>query len=198
MLRTIQFQGHWGKQDPVTNACHFYNVCFTSICVASEHLKNIPAGPQYEGRFENGVLYFEVREFQYNEYIMEVQRLHERAHVPRRISEGSAGYNLYSSESCSIRPGERYLVPLGISISMPPGLYGRLAPRSELSINDGIQVGAGVIDSDYHGEIKVLLFNHHPLKVFTILQGDKIAQLILERNETPCIVEVEKLSRVTL
>jgi dUTP pyrophosphatase len=72
---------------------------------------------------------------------------------------------------------------------LPNGVYGRVAPRSGLAVKHGIQVGAGVVDPDYTGEVKVVLFNHGD-KDFEVKKGDRVAQLILERCETPEVEEV--------
>ena len=77
-------------------------------------------------------------------------------------------------------------------MSLPPGTYARIAPRSRLAIRNLINVGAGVVDSDCQGEIKVVLFNHFT-KDFVVQAGDRIAQLILERIETPQVKKVEAL-----
>ena len=69
-------------------------------------------------------------------------------------------------------------------MSLPPGTYGWIAPRLVLAIRNFIDVGAGVVDSDYWGEIKVVLFNNSA-EDFPVQTGDRIAQLILERIETP-------------
>ena len=84
---------------------------------------------------------------------------------------------------------ERGIVNTGIAATIPIGTYGRIAPRSGLAVKHGIQTGAGVIDPDYTGELKVILFNQGSEK-FEIKQGDRIAQLILEKCETPLIEEV--------
>jgi dUTP pyrophosphatase len=123
---------------------------------------------------------------------MEVKRLTTLARIPRRASAGAAGYDLTSVDKLSIMPGNRALVSTGLSIKLPPGVYGRVAPRSSLAVK-GIQVGAGVIDADYRGEIKVLLFNHTHDTVFDVEPGDRIAQLICERCETPEVIQVSEL-----
>lgn len=112
--------------------------------------------------------------------------------IPTRGSNGAVGYDLYSNEDCIIESDNRWLVPTGISVVLPKGVYGRVAPRSGLSVKHGIQVGAGVIDPDYTGEVKVVLFNHGNI-VFDIKKGDRIAQLILEKCETPPIVEIDTI-----
>ena len=80
----------------------------------------------------------------------------------------------------------------GISIAVPDGCYGRLAPGSRLAVRKYIDVGAGVIDADYRGEIGVVLFNHSE-DDFQVKQGDHIAQLILEKIKTPPVKETADL-----
>ena len=81
---------------------------------------------------------------------------------------------------------------LDLKMAIPKGLYGRIAPRSSLSVNHSIDVGGGVIDSDFRGIIQVILINHssHP---FSVNVGDKIAQLIFEKIELPIFVECDDL-----
>ena len=119
-----------------------------------------------------------------------IKKLCYDAIVPTRGSDHSVGYDLYSSED-TIVPCQagRALVGTGIAVVLPSGVYGRVAPRSGLGVKHCIDVGAGVIDPDYTGEIKVVLFNHGE-KDFEIKKGDRIAQLVLERCETPPIEEI--------
>ena len=124
---------------------------------------------------------------------MEVKLLNSVARLPRRASAGAAGYDLTSTETVTIYPGTRGVVSTGISIKLPEGVYGRIAPRSGLAVKNGIQVGAGVIDSDYRGEIKVLLFNHSGDHAFNVEPGDRIAQLICERCKLPEVIQVDEL-----
>lgn len=123
---------------------------------------------------------------------LRVKLLNEGATAPVRGSSGAAGYDLASSVSAVVGAGERCVVPTGIAISLPPGTYGRVAPRSGLAARFGIDVLAGVIDEDYRGEISVILLNtgDAPLQVN---QGDRIAQLIIERILTPAVAVVDAL-----
>lgn len=120
---------------------------------------------------------------------LRVKRISADAQLPTRGSEGAAGYDLQSVESCVILPGKRAVVATGLSIELPPGVYGRIAPRSGLAVKHGIQVGAGVVDADYRGEVKVVLFNHDT-NPYVIKPGYRIAQLVLERCETPSVEEI--------
>ena len=123
---------------------------------------------------------------------MEVLRLSTYANIPTRGSDGAAGYDLYSAESLTVYPGTRALISTGIAVKLPPGVYGRVAPRSGLAVKHGIQVGAGVVDADYRGEVKVLLFNHGDVE-FNVHVRDRIAQLICEKYEAPEVTIVTSL-----
>lgn len=124
---------------------------------------------------------------------MQIKRLTENAKLPSRGSEGAAGYDLYSTSKHVIKPGERVLVSTGLAINLKRGRYARIAPRSGLSVKYGIHVGAGVVDSDYRGEIKVLLYNLDTKNDFEVNIGDRIAQMIIEYCDTPEIEDVSEL-----
>lgn len=121
-----------------------------------------------------------------------VKRLRPSATLPTRGSAEAAGLDLYNSDPVEIPAGGRALVKTGIAISLPPGYYGRVAPRSGLAVNSGIDVGAGVIDSDYRGEVGVLLFNFGS-EVFRAEAGTRVAQLIVEPVVLVQPVEVSDL-----
>ncbi len=118
-----------------------------------------------------------------------VKKLGYDSIIPTRGSDGAVGYDLYSNCDGVIAKGERGVVSTGIAISLPPGVYGRVAPRSGLAMKNGIQIGAGVIDPDYTGEISVIIFNMGD-NDFEVKKGARIAQLILERCETPPVEEI--------
>lgn len=111
---------------------------------------------------------------------------HPNARLPVRIG-GAAGYDVFAVEPSAIPPGQRALVSTGLHFEVPPGHYMRVAPRSGLAVKQGIQTGAGVVDEDYRGEVRVLLFNHGAAP-FEIGVGDRIAQLIFEKISTPTLV----------
>jgi dUTP pyrophosphatase len=112
------------------------------------------------------------------------KQLLAKAQLPARGSQHAAGLDLFAAEEATIAPRERYAVRTGISVEIPHGFYGRVAPRSGLARDNGIDVLAGVIDSDYRGEILCMLINHGATdKVFKV--GDRIAQLIIEAIITP-------------
>ena len=122
--------------------------------------------------------------------VLKVQRLNNNAALPKRSTEGAAGYDLCASHDCTIPAGGKGLVKTGLSISFPVGLYARIAPRSGLALKKFIDVGAGVVDSDYRGDVGVVLFNHGDQE-FQVKMGDRIAQLILEKIDTPPVEEVQ-------
>jgi deoxyuridine 5'-triphosphate nucleotidohydrolase len=115
-----------------------------------------------------------------------------KAKLPTRGTELAAGYDLSSAQDLVIPSRGQALVRTDISLAVPAGTYGRIAPRSSLALKHGIDVGAGVIDADYTGHVGVVLLNHGP-NDFTIKIGDRIAQLILERILTPKVVKVQNL-----
>jgi len=121
-----------------------------------------------------------------------VKRLVQDATLPTRGSSGAVGYDLYSVDEVVVSPSQRALVGTGVAVILPMNVYGRVAPRSGLAVKHGIQVGAGVVDPDYRGEIKVVLFNQGD-RDFEVKKGDRIAQLVLERCETPDVREIESL-----
>ena len=82
----------------------------------------------------------------------------------KRITSGSAGYDLYSLQETVIAPHNSQLVATSIAITVPAGTYVRVAPRSGMSVKHSIDVGVGVINEDYIGEVKVLLINHSDKK----------------------------------
>ncbi|KAJ3552917.1 hypothetical protein NM688_g3897 [Phlebia brevispora] len=121
-----------------------------------------------------------------------IKKHSDRARVPTRGSALAAGYDLYSAEHKTIPAHGKALVDTQLSIAVPAGTYGRVAPRSGLASKFMIDTGAGVVDADYRGIVFVLLYNLSD-KDFEVKEGDRVAQLILERIYTPDVMEVEEL-----
>jgi dUTP pyrophosphatase len=116
--------------------------------------------------------------------------------LPSRQTSGSAGFDLASAEpDFVLAPGERRLVSTGLAIELPPGMEGQVRPRSGLALRHGITMpnAPGTIDSDYRGELRVILQNSGTAPV-TIARGDRIAQLVFSRYETPDLVDVSELA----
>ena len=155
--------------------------------------------------------------------ILNVKKLVENAILPAYGSSYAAGIDVCSTSAHSIPPRSRKLVGTGLSISWtsgsgsstsgsgsstsgsgswtnqsenqnPEDFYIRVAPRSGLAAKQSIDVGAGVIDYDYRGEVFVLLINHHNENTYEVKSGEKIAQLIMERIKRPSILEVDQHS----
>ena len=112
---------------------------------------------------------------------MRFKKINAEAKDPYRANPTDAGADLCSVENVIIGPLERKIISTGIAIEIPMGYYGRVAPRSGLAAKYGIDVLAGVIDSGYRGEIKVILFNSGN-ENFEVKIGDRIAQLIIEHH----------------
>ncbi|HEX8720344.1 MAG TPA: dUTP diphosphatase [Pyrinomonadaceae bacterium] len=120
------------------------------------------------------------------------KRLHPEARLPTRGSAGAAGLDLYAAERVTLPPGGRAAVRTGLAVAVPAGFYGRVAPRSGLAVRHGVDVLAGVIDSDYRGEILCALVNHGA-EPFEIEPGARVAQLVVEAIATPEPVWAEEL-----
>ena len=124
-------------------------------------------------------------------------KLHPDGKEPFKANPSDAGYDLFSVQYETLEPFQRKLISTGINIEIPEGFYGRIAPRSGLACKKGIDVMAGVIDSGYRGEIKVLLINFNfegynlkpnafeamfgSANKLDVRPGDRIAQLIIEK-----------------
>jgi dUTP pyrophosphatase len=112
--------------------------------------------------------------------------------LPAYESSGAAGLDLVAAVDAPVvlRPGERALIPTGLVLELPEGFEGQVRPRSGLALRHGITVlnGPGTVDSDYRGEVKVLLVNLGE-RPFTVARGERIAQLVVARCERVTLVE---------
>ncbi|URH25015.1 dUTP pyrophosphatase vaccinia F2L-like protein [Fowlpox virus] len=126
-----------------------------------------------------------------------VYKISDRAKLPYKQTRYSAGYDLYSAYDYVIEPMNKELIKTDIILKIPNGYYGRIAPRSGLAYNYFIDVGAGVIDSDYRGNVGVLLFNFGSTQ-FNVCKGDRIAQIIFEKIAYPKIIEVTTLEEINI
>lgn len=112
---------------------------------------------------------------------IQIKKLSDKAKIPSQGSKYAAGYDLYAAEEVLVNTMGRKLVKTNISIAIPEGYYGRIAPRSGLAYKNGIDVLAGVIDSDYRGDIGVIILNTDHNLDFEVNVGDRIAQIIIEK-----------------
>ena len=127
---------------------------------------------------------------------LRVKLLSPKATLPVKGTTLAAGYDLSSAQRLTIPINGRALVQTDVSLSVPKGTYGRIAPRSGLAVKHGITTGAGVIDADYTGPIGIVLFNHGD-QDFQIEEGDRIAQLILEQIANKPVIQVQDLTQTT-
>jgi len=112
-------------------------------------------------------------------HTLRITRLTETAKIPTQASPYAAGWDLYADEDIVIKAMNRAMVATGIAIALPQNTAGLIWPRSGLAYKHGIDVLAGVIDSDYRGGIGVVLQNHSGVP-FVIQHGDRIAQLLIQ------------------
>jgi dUTP pyrophosphatase len=128
-------------------------------------------------------------------YIKRLKKKHPIS-LPQYMTEGSSGMDLFASleEEVILLPGERRLIPTGISVAIPEGFEGQIRPRSGLAIRKGIGLvnGPGTIDSDYRGEVGILLINFGK-DPFAIRNGERIAQMVISRVFRSILVEVDDL-----
>jgi dUTP pyrophosphatase len=116
--------------------------------------------------------------------ILRFKKLDDRALLPKRGSALAAGLDVCAIEDVEIGPRQRGMARTGLAVAIPPGFYGRVAPRSGLAAKNGLDVLAGVIDSDYRGEIVCVLYNTGD-ETIKLPAGSKICQLIVEQIITP-------------
>jgi len=121
-------------------------------------------------------------------------RLDSGLSLPGHAKPGDAGLDLRASESVTLEPGERRLVPSGLAVAIPEGHAGFVLPRSGLAMQKGVTVlnAPGLIDSGYRGELKVLLINHGAEAV-SIERGERIAQLVIQPVAQVRLVEADQL-----
>jgi dUTP pyrophosphatase len=124
-----------------------------------------------------------------------VTRLDPELPLPSYAHPGDAGADLYAREDVTLAPGERRLVPTGISLALPEGYVALVHPRSGLAHRAGLSIvnAPGTIDAGYRGEVQVCLVNLDPATPIQLSRGDRIAQLVVQRVETAGFVEVDEL-----
>ncbi len=130
--------------------------------------------------------------------ILQIEIIHHSEHpLPTYQTSGSAGMDIYAmlTEDIYLNPLERKLVPTGLFIALPQGYEAQIRPRSGLAIKQGITClnSPGTIDSDYRGEIKVILINLSD-QIQLIKNGDRIAQMVIAKYETITWVPVAELN----
>lgn len=126
--------------------------------------------------------------------ILKIKREREGIPLPTYATLGSSGIDLRSAENLVIPPGEWRAISTGIRVELPPGYEAQIRPRSGLALKYGVTVlnSPGTVDSDYRGEVKVILINHGR-EPFEVKKGDRIAQMVIVKVERVDIEEVEEL-----
>ena len=124
-----------------------------------------------------------------------IKRLDPSVPLPSYAKAGDAGADLATRIDFTINPGERMLVPTGISIALPNGYVALVHPRSGIAIKYGISMvnTPGTIDAGYRGELQVILINHDLTQPVSFKKGDRIAQLVIQKVERADFVEVSDL-----
>jgi dUTP pyrophosphatase len=127
--------------------------------------------------------------------IVQIQRIDKGLPLPEYARAGDAGMDVYSTIDCTLAPGARAIIPIGIAIALPEGFACFAHPRSGLAAKHGISIvnAPGTIDSGYRGEIKIILINTDAKETFEIKRGDRIAQLVFQKFESARFFEVEVL-----
>ncbi len=126
---------------------------------------------------------------------VQIVRLDPDLPAPSYAHPGDAGADLVTTVDVTLQPGERAMVPTGISLALPEGYVALVHPRSGLAARHGLSIvnTPGTIDAGYRGEVKVMLINHDPVASVELRRGDRIAQLVVQRFERARFVEVAEL-----
>jgi dUTP pyrophosphatase len=124
-----------------------------------------------------------------------IKRLDPDLPLPGRAHPGDAGSDLYAAADVDLAPGQRAVVGTGVAIALPAGYAAFVHPRSGLAAEHGVTIvnAPGTVDAGYRGEIKVIVLNTDGERSVRLRRGDRIAQLVIQRVETPAFVEVETL-----
>jgi dUTP pyrophosphatase len=124
-----------------------------------------------------------------------IKRLDPGVPLPIYAKGGDAGADIVSAVDITLAPGERALVPTGISIALPDGYVALVHPRSGLAIKHGVTMvnAPGTVDAGYRGELKLILINHDPSESVAFKRGDRVAQLVIQQVERAEFIEVQEL-----
>jgi dUTP pyrophosphatase len=124
-----------------------------------------------------------------------IKRLDEGIPLPNYARGGDAGADLVTRIDITLAPGERALVPTGISIALPDGYAAFVHPRSGLAIKHGVSMvnTPGTVDAGFRGELQVILINHDPNNSIAFKRGDRVAQLVIQKIERAKFIEVSEL-----
>ncbi len=126
---------------------------------------------------------------------IKIKRLSEFSIIPKYMTPGSSGMDLYSVEDVDIRPGQTSVVDVGLSFELPVGVEMQIRSRSGMAAKHAVVVAnsPGTVDSDFRGPVKVILVNNGAY-TFKVLKGDRVAQCVIATYEVADLVEYEDLS----
>ena len=124
-----------------------------------------------------------------------IKRLDPGVPLPIYAKGGDAGADIVSAVDITLAPGERALVPTGISIALPDGYVALVHPRSGLAIKHGVTMvnAPGTVDAGYRGELKLIIINHDRIESVSFKRGDRVAQLVIQQVERAEFIEVQEL-----
>lgn len=125
--------------------------------------------------------------------MIKVKLLTGTAKMPKKANEFAAGFDVYADESFTITGSDPVSVSTGVSMAIPHGYYGHIQPRSGLAFKVGVDTMAGTIDSDYRGEIKILLVSHLEHAHLEFGVGERIAQIVIHKLPDLKMIEVDSL-----
>jgi dUTP pyrophosphatase len=120
------------------------------------------------------------------------KKLYPDAQLPQMMKEGDAAMDFYSYKDYELSVGEKVIVETGVAIAIPRGYWGNVRDRSGLAAKHSIHTMGGVFDSNYRGEVQIVLINLGQ-KTYSIKKGDRICQMIIEKHEDLEVLEVEEL-----
>jgi dUTP pyrophosphatase len=124
-----------------------------------------------------------------------IKLTNENSKIPSKTSPDEAGYDLYSSEDCIIKPMERRLVKTGVSLAIPYGYYGHISDRSGMALKKGAHCLGKIVDPTYRGEIGVIILNTDMFESIKIQKGDRMAQIIFKKYENVEFIQESALDK---
>ena len=127
---------------------------------------------------------------------IQIKKNNNNAKIPTKEYEDAAGFDIYSSSTYSLNPGERVIVSSGLSMALPKNSFGMITGRSGNTIKKGLFVAPGIIDSDYRGDVGIMCFNLSD-SVININTGDKIAQMLILPTSKANIIESQSLNNTS-
>jgi dUTP pyrophosphatase len=130
----------------------------------------------------------------YDKHLLYYKRLSKYAIIPTQASPESAGYDLYSAYDYTVLGNDNEVISTDLVLYPPVGTYCRIAGRSGLASSYHLTIGGGVVDRDFQGNVRVIMFNHNS-KPYKISAGERVAQIIIEKIVNPKLVEMSECKK---